>query len=164
MIVLIAGTTGYVGSRLVPVLLRAGHEVRAGTRSRDALEGYWWSDQVTPVDLDVNDPDVCRAAVEGVDAVVYLVHGLSGDDFRDQRPAGRAERGRRRSRPPGSDRVVYLSGLVPDVAEDELSEHIVSRLEVERVLTDTPATTITLRAAVLVGRGLDVLRDRPADQ
>ena len=40
---------------------------------------------------------------------------------------------------------------MPDVAEDELSEHIVSRLEVERVLTDTPATTITLRAAVLVG-------------
>ena len=40
---------------------------------------------------------------------------------------------------------------MPDVAEDELSEHIVSRLEVERVLSDTPATTITLRAAVLVG-------------
>ena len=64
----------------------------------------------------------------------------------------------------GVDRVVYLSGLVPDVAEDELSEHIVSRLEVERVLTDTPATTITLRAAVLVGCRLDVVRDRPPDQ
>lgn len=150
MIVLIAGTTGYVGSRLVPVLLRAGHEVRAGTRSRDALAGYWWSDQVTPVDLDVNDAAVCREAVEGVDAVVYLVHGLSGDDFRDQDRQA-AQNVADAVTAAGVGRIVYLSGLVPDVDEDELSEHIVSRLEVERVLTDTPATTITLRAAVLVG-------------
>ena len=150
MIVLIAGTTGYVGSRLVPVLLGAGHEVRAGTRSRDALEGYWWSDRVTPVDLDVNDPAVCRRAVEGVDAVVYLVHGLSGDDFRDQDRRA-AQNVADAVTAAGTGRIVYLSGLVPDVAEDELSEHIVSRLEVERVLSATPATTITLRAAVLVG-------------
>jgi uncharacterized protein YbjT (DUF2867 family) len=150
MIVLVAGTTGYVGSRLVPLLLREGHEVRAGTRSRSALDDYFWADRVTPVDLDVNDPDSCRAAVDGVDAVVYLVHGLSGDDFRDNDKRA-AQNVADAVTAAGVGRVVYLSGLVPDVPEDELSEHIVSRLEVERVLTGTPATTITLRAAVLVG-------------
>jgi nucleoside-diphosphate-sugar epimerase len=78
MIVLIAGTTGYVGSRLVPVLLRAGHEVRAGTRSREALEGYWWSDQVTPVDLDVNDADVCSTEVAS-DSVSRLTPRTDAD-------------------------------------------------------------------------------------
>ncbi len=150
MIVLVAGTTGYVGSRLVPLLLREGHEVRAGTRSRSALADYFWADQVTPVDLDVNDPESCRAAAEGVDAVVYLVHGLSGDDFREKDKKA-AQNVADAVTSAGVDRVVYLSGLVPDVPESELSEHIVSRLEVERVLTQTPATTITLRAAVLVG-------------
>ena len=150
MIVLVAGTTGYVGSRLVPLLLREGHEVRAGTRSRSALDDYFWADRVTPVDLDVNDPESCRAAVEGVDAVVYLVHGLSGDDFREKDKKA-AQNVADAVTAAGVGRVVYLSGLVPDVPESELSEHIVSRLEVERVLSDTPATTVTLRAAVLVG-------------
>ena len=51
--------------------------------------------------------------------------------------------------------VVYLSGLVPDVPEDELSEHITSRLEVERILTGASSgtTTFTLRAAIVTGSG-----------
>ena len=53
----------------------------------------------------------------------------------------------------GVERVVYLSGLVPDVADDELSEHITSRREVEQILTDAPATVVALRAAVLLGSG-----------
>ena len=53
----------------------------------------------------------------------------------------------------GVDRIVYLSGVVPDVADDELSEHIKSRREVERILSDGPATVVVLRAAVLLGSG-----------
>ena len=50
-------------------------------------------------------------------------------------------------------RIVYLSGVVPDVADSELSEHIKSRREVERILIDTPATVVVLRAAVVLGSG-----------
>ena len=53
----------------------------------------------------------------------------------------------------GVDKVVYLSGLVPEAPDDELSEHITSRREVERILSDAPATVVTLRAAVLLGSG-----------
>ncbi len=53
----------------------------------------------------------------------------------------------------GVERVVYLSGIVPDGADDELSEHITSRREVERILSDVPATVVTLRAAVILGSG-----------
>ena len=51
----------------------------------------------------------------------------------------------------GVERVVYLSGLVPDVAESGLSEHITSRREVERILSETPVTVVVLGAAVFLG-------------
>ena len=51
------------------------------------------------------------------------------------------------------ERIVYLSGIVPDVADAELSEHITSRREVERILSELSATVLTLRAAVILGSG-----------
>jgi uncharacterized protein YbjT (DUF2867 family) len=48
---------------------------------------------------------------------------------------------------------VYLSGLIPDVAESELSDHLRSRRDVEQILNDVPATVLVLRAAVLLGSG-----------
>ena len=48
---------------------------------------------------------------------------------------------------------MYLSGIVPDVAHDDLSEHIKSRREVEQILSASPATVVVLRAAVLLGSG-----------
>ena len=65
--------------------------------------------------------------------------------------------------PHGIGRVVYLSGLVPDVPGPELSPHIASRLEVERILLQSTAATLSLRAGVVIGAGLDLVRDRPAD-
>ncbi|WP_162802756.1 Rossmann-fold NAD(P)-binding domain-containing protein [Ornithinimicrobium avium] len=53
----------------------------------------------------------------------------------------------------GTGRAVYLSGIVPPVEHGEPSEHITSRLEVEKILSTTPATVLTLRAAVLMGSG-----------
>ena len=53
----------------------------------------------------------------------------------------------------GIGRVVYLSGLVPEVPEDELSPHIASRLEVERILRESTAATLSLRAGVVIGAG-----------
>ena len=39
---LVFGASGYVGSRLVPWLLAAGHPVRAAARNPAALEGRGW--------------------------------------------------------------------------------------------------------------------------
>ncbi len=87
-----------------------------------------------------------------MDAVYYLIHGMSGDDFveTDRKAATHLADGVRAH---GVHRIVYLSGLVPDVAEAELSQHITSRLEVERILRDAGATVVVLRAAVLLGSG-----------
>ena len=53
----------------------------------------------------------------------------------------------------GIGRMVYLSGLVPDVPREELSQHILSRLEVEEILLQSSAATLSLRAGVVIGAG-----------
>ena len=151
MKILVTGATGYVGGRLVPVLLERGHDVRTTTSSPDR-EQPWWGPRVETVVMDALDRDQVAAACEGVEAVYYLIHGMGGDDFAetDRRAATHFADGVRAH---GVGRIVYLSGMVPDVLDEELSEHIRSRREVERILGEAPATVVTLRAAVLLGSG-----------
>ena len=151
MKILVTGATGYVGGRLVPVLLERGHDVRTTTTNPDR-EQPWWGDQVETVVMDALDEDQVATACAGMDAVYYLIHGMGGDNFaeNDRKTATNLTRGMRAH---NVGRIVYLSGVVPDVADDDLSEHITSRREVERILSDGPATVIVLRAAVLLGSG-----------
>ena len=48
--VLVTGATGYIGGRLVPELLAAGHEVRCLARTPSKLDGVEWRDRVTVVE------------------------------------------------------------------------------------------------------------------
>ncbi|MFC6343019.1 SDR family oxidoreductase, partial [Nocardioides hankookensis] len=76
MQVLVTGATGFVGSRLAPALLEAGHEVRAMTRHPESYDGP--GDAVAG---DVTDPGSLAEALSDVDVAVYLVHSLDDDDF-----------------------------------------------------------------------------------
>ena len=73
---LVTGATGYIGGRLVPELLAAGHRVRVMTRSPDRLRDHPWADDVEVVRADAADADEVATACAGVDVVYYLVHAL----------------------------------------------------------------------------------------
>jgi uncharacterized protein YbjT (DUF2867 family) len=152
MRVLVLGATGYVGSRLVPHLLEHGHAVVAASSSPPRPDRFGWDDRVEALRCDVTDPAAVLAAVDGVDAVVYLVHSLDRSDFSDRDRVG-AETVAAVVRDTGVRRLVYLSGLVPDVPEADLSSHISSRLEVERILLAATDGAVALRAGVVIGAG-----------
>ncbi|SEB73045.1 Nucleoside-diphosphate-sugar epimerase [Nocardioides exalbidus] len=152
MRVLVLGATGYVGSRLVPHLLERGHEVVAASRSVPDPGRFGWDDRVEAIRCDVADPSAVAEALADVDALVYLVHSLDRTDFTDVDRNG-AEVVAEAVAAAGLRRIVYLSGLVPDVAEDQLSAHISSRLEVERILLGASDDAVALRAGVVLGAG-----------
>ena len=152
MKILILGATGYVGSRLVPHLLDLGHEVVAASSSAPDPDRFGWDERVEAVRCDVTDAESVSDAVDGVDGVVYLVHSLQRSDFTDRDRLG-AQTVAAAVDEHGVRRLVYLSGLVPDAPESELSAHIASRLEVERILLATKAESAALRAGVVIGAG-----------
>ncbi|NLU69497.1 SDR family oxidoreductase [Streptomyces sp. HNM0574] len=151
---LVTGASGYIGGRLVPELLDAGHRVRCLARNPGALRDHPWAGRAETVRGDVTDAESVAAALDGVDVAYYLVHALgSGRDFEEtDRRAARvfAER----ARAAGVRRIVYLGGLTPEgVPERELSPHLRSRAEVGRILLESGVPTAVLRAAVVIGSG-----------
>ncbi|QIJ60966.1 SDR family oxidoreductase [Streptomyces sp. JB150] len=151
---LVTGATGYIGGRLVPELLGAGHRVRCLARSPGKLRDHPWAGDVEIVRGDVTDDASVGAALRDVDVAYYLVHALgSGTDFEetDRRAATVFAR---RARAAGVRRVVYLGGLTPaGVPERDLSPHLRSRAEVGRILLASGVPTTVLRAAVILGSG-----------
>ena len=144
------GATGYIGGRLVPELLSAGHSVRAVARNPAKLGEVPWHDRAEIITGDVSDPASVAAAVEGQEVVYYLVHSLHRGDFVElDRAAARAVA--EQSRAAGVRRIVYLGGITPD--DEHLSPHLASRAEVGRILLESGVPTVVLRAAVIIGSG-----------
>ena len=143
--VLVTGATGFIGRRLVPALVEAGHDVKAMTRQPRRLRGPG-----TPVAGDVTDPGSLGEAVSGVDVAVYLVHSLDDDDF-ERKDAEAARSFALAAAASGIEQIVYLGGLGKD--GEDLSAHLRSRREVERLLGASGVPVTVLRAAIVVGAG-----------
>ena len=136
----------------MPHLLEHGYDVVAASSSPPRPDRFGWDDRVRAIRCDVTDPAAVAEAVEDVDAVVYLVHSLDRSDFSD-RDRVAAETVAAAVADSGVRRLVYLSGLVPQVPEADLSAHIASRLEVERILLGATDGAVALRAGVVIGAG-----------
>ncbi len=149
--ILVTGATGYIGGRLVPALLAAGHTVRCMSRNPAKLIQQPWSDDVEVVSADALDRASLDDAMVGCDAAFYLIHSMDGaaSDF-GARDRLAAENFAAAATDAQLGRIVYLGGLG---SGDELSKHLSSRQEVGRILATGAAAVTELRAAVIIGSG-----------
>jgi uncharacterized protein YbjT (DUF2867 family) len=143
--ILVTGATGFIGSRLVPVLVDAGYDVRAMTRRPEAYDGPG-----TAVGGDVHDPATLGPALEGTDVAYYLVHSLDADDF-ENKDARASQAFGEAAAEAGVRQIVYLGGLGAEGAD--LSAHLRSRREVEGLLGGGGVPVTVLRAGIVVGAG-----------
>ena len=143
--VLVTGATGFIGRRLVPVLIDEGHTVRAMTRRPEAYDGPG-----EPFAGDVHDRASLTKPLEGVDVAVYLVHSLDDADF-ERKDAEAARAFGKAAAANGVRQIVYMGGLGAE--DDDLSPHLRSRREVEGLLGEAGVPVTVLRAAIVVGAG-----------
>ena len=147
--VVVAGATGFIGSALAPRLSDRYRMIGLSRSAGAEIAGY---ETIRRVDLFLRKNT--EAALEGADIAIYLVHSMM--------PSARlvqahfsdldllcADNFARAARSQGVKHIVYVSGLLPDQAD--LSEHLESRLEVERVLAAYDVPVTTLRAGIVVG-------------
>lgn len=148
MKVVVFGASGYVGGRLIPILLERGHSVRAVTRSVASLDDHPWRGDVEVVAADLLDPASLAAALDGMQAAYYLVHSMEREDFEaaDRQAAANFADAAALM---GLERIVYLGGL----GQGELSAHLASRQEVGAVLAAGSVPVTEFRAAVIIGSG-----------
>ena len=149
--ILVTGATGYIGGRLAPLLVDAGHRVRVLARTPDKLRDVPWAGDVEIVRGDLTDPQSLAVACRDVDVLYYLVHSMGGrGEFIDTERA-EAENVAAAARAAGVRRIVYLGGLHPDTAD--LSTHLRSREQVGRILVESGVPTLVLQAGVVIGSG-----------
>ncbi len=149
--VLITGVTGYIGGRLVPLLLEAGCRVRVMVRDPIRLQGRSWLAQVDVVEGDVLKPDTLDAALMGIDVAYYLIHSMrAGEDFHE-RDIQAARNFGAAAQHQGVKRIIYLGGLGDSATE--LSQHLRSRQQTGDALRESAVPVTEFRAGVIVGSG-----------
>jgi uncharacterized protein YbjT (DUF2867 family) len=161
MKILLTGANGYIGTRLLPMLLEDKHEVVCMVRDkrRFALESNFGND-VKIVTGDLLKPDTLNELPSDIDAAYYLVHSMSGgaDDFTDLELQS-AQNFANAIKKTNCKQIIYLTGIVNDSG---LSKHLSSRLAVENELKTSGIAYTFLRAAIIIGSGsasFEIIRD-----
>jgi uncharacterized protein YbjT (DUF2867 family) len=170
MKILLTGANGYIGRRLLPALLEAGHEVTCLVRDRrrfldagtpSSTEGDIPRERVHVIEGDLLDSSSLATIPDDLDAAYYLVHSMGSSsqafpELERRSAANFAAAMKQRD----CRRIIYLSGISN---ADNLSTHLASRHEVESILASESRVPVTvLRAAIIIGSGsasFEIIRD-----
>ena len=161
MRILVTGATGYIGKRLIPLLLNDGHTIICPVRDKKrALNYYNNQKNIELIEADFLNGHTLNAISKDIDIAYYLIHSMSNSakEFHalEEKCAFNFKRYAENSQ---VKQVIYLSGITNDT---KLSKHLLSRKNVENTLkSDTYALT-TFKAGIIVGSGsssFEIIRD-----
>jgi len=161
MKILLTGATGYIGKRLLPILVNNGHDVVCCVRDKNRFYcPIEFRKKVAVIEVDFLEPETMEAIPTDIDVAYYLIHSMSGSDNNyDELESISAENFVSRIDQTNAKQVIYLGGIVND---ESLSKHLLSRKKVEDILNTGKFATTTLRAGIIVGSGsasFEIIRD-----
>ncbi|RBQ09980.1 SDR family oxidoreductase [Pedobacter miscanthi] len=160
MKILLTGATGYIGKRLLPVLVEAGHEVICSVRDIGRLNVKKYPEgQVKVVQADLLEPGSLEALPKDIDIAYYLVHSLdlSGDFSQQEKQS--AQNFIHYLNATAARQLIYLGGITN---VEKLSRHLSSRKVVEEELAKGQIPLTALRAGIIIGSGsasFEIIRD-----
>jgi uncharacterized protein YbjT (DUF2867 family) len=152
--ILVTGSTGYVGGRLVNRLLTSGYHVKVAGRSIDKIKSRPWAknSRVELVQADLLEYSSLEKALKNCRAAYYLVHSMNPQsrDFAesDRIAALNMVKAAEKNK---LEKIIYLSGL--GEKDSGLSKHLKSRAEVAEILVSGSVPVTVLRAAMILGSG-----------
>lgn len=155
---LVFGASGYIGSHLVPYLLRDGRRVRASSRNLAVIQGRDW-EGAELVQADALQSETLDAALRDVDVAYYLVHSMAAGDHFPELDAIAARHFAEAASRQRVGRIVYLGGLIP---ESPRSKHLRSRQVTGDILREGSVPVTEIRAGMIIGPGSaawEVIRD-----
>lgn len=160
MDILLTGATGYVGRRLLPLLLKQGHHVTAVVRDqrRFSYSGIN-SELLTIIERDFSNQSEPEPN-QKFDFAYYLIHsmGQKGIDF-EELESKTANNFKSFANATKVRQVIYLGGIDNNAY---LSKHLRSRQKVENILSTGNYALTTLKAGIIVGSGsssFEIVRD-----
>ena len=163
--ILVTGASGFIGSRLVDRLSTSSldplisneYEVVCMTRNVESLNRHY-NENVKVNKADVMNYRELINVMSGIDVAFYLIHSMEGSSKDWEKFAEKdrlaAENFATAATECGIKRIIYLGGLSPKKGKEaELSEHLLSRNEVGKILKKSSAKVTIFRAAVILGQG-----------
>lgn len=160
MKILLTGATGYIGKRLLPVLVGQGHQVVCCVRDKSRfVYPESLKNNVHVLQADLLDIDSLKEIPKDIDGAYYLVHSMSSSKDYESLEERSAKNFSEIISHTRVKHVVYLSGIVN---EKELSKHLMSRKKVEQILQWGSYNLTTIRAGIIIGSGsasFEIIRD-----
>ncbi len=160
MKILLTGATGYIGKRLLPLLVENGHHVVCCVRDPNRFNPV---ESIKPfvdiIKVDFLDATSLSAIPKDIDAAYYLIHSMSNSNEYDKLEETSAINFKECLAKTDIRQVIYLSGIVN---EEVLSKHLQSRKNVENILASAKFNLTTLRAGIIMGSGsasFEIIRD-----
>ena len=150
---LLTGATGSIGSRLLPLLLERGEDVRCLVREPRRLGAHRVDVQIALGDLgEMSDPYLVRQALRGVDTVIHLAATI-----RDQPPHRIEElnglatvRLLRAAERSGVGRFAFFSAL--DAASTQRTRFFRAKWLAERAVISSPLQTTVFAPSIVYDR------------
>ena len=160
MKILLTGSNGYIGKRLLPVLIDMNYEIVCCVRDINRFHApKEIRDKVEIIELDLLKDETLKNIPKDIDGAFYLVHSMSESKDYEKLEIKSAQNFCNTLNSTQVKHVVYLSGIIN---ETNLSDHLSSRKNVEIELNKGHFNTTTLRAGIIIGSGsasFEIIRD-----